>query len=313
MSYIKSIKVYLFTFYSYILLTLLLSFFFLFPYLIEPTILTRDISTNFKYFLPLGTFALCLLFLILSIQNIRNLKTKWMTLTTIIGIMIYGLIFYLHFIIYASSPNDYLSLRLIPMSFDILILMLLFLTVFLFYGYKIRVSIAKRYPDIKITINGWREYIKREKLRPEKMEIVNDHLSHIRELIKERKLSVALSLINEVKNLAEKYFLPATWEEIKKVKEICQTLLTKKFMLNSGTKYERIRINEIMEKIQIRNEKLVIDTVASMIKDGEIFAEYFESTKTILYNKTANIREIDNLMKMYQDWEKGDIGEKKKN
>jgi hypothetical protein len=45
-----------------------------------------------------------------------------------------------------------------------------------------------------------------------------------------------------------------------------------------------------------------------MIENNEIFAEYFKSSKTVAFNKQANIKEIDSLMAIYQEWEEGQEG-----
>ena len=47
----------------------------------------------------------------------------------------------------------------------------------------------------------------------------------------------------------------------------------------------------------------IIDTIQEMIENTEIYAEYFKSSKTVAFNKQANIEEIDTLMATFRDWE----------
>ena len=45
-----------------------------------------------------------------------------------------------------------------------------------------------------------------------------------------------------------------------------------------------------------------------MIENHEIYAQFFSSTKSVAFNQQANINEIDNLMKIYKDWEEMKVG-----
>jgi len=47
-----------------------------------------------------------------------------------------------------------------------------------------------------------------------------------------------------------------------------------------------------------------------MINKKEIYAEYFKSTKSVVFDKQTNIAEIDALMDQYKKWEAKDIGKK---
>ncbi|MFW9896740.1 MAG: hypothetical protein ACFFD7_13120 [Candidatus Thorarchaeota archaeon] len=44
-----------------------------------------------------------------------------------------------------------------------------------------------------------------------------------------------------------------------------------------------------------------------MIKNEEIFAEYFKITKKFAFNISANIESIDKLMELYPKWEEEKI------
>ncbi len=47
-----------------------------------------------------------------------------------------------------------------------------------------------------------------------------------------------------------------------------------------------------------------------MIDDKEIYAEYFESSKSVAFDQQANINEIDKLMTTYKEWEDKEFGKK---
>jgi len=47
-----------------------------------------------------------------------------------------------------------------------------------------------------------------------------------------------------------------------------------------------------------------------MIDKKEIYAEYFKSTKSVFFDKQANIDEIDALMEQYKKWEEEGISKK---
>ena len=78
--------------------------------------------------------------------------------------------------------------------------------------------------------------------------------------------------------------------------------LIKKAVLELGTQFANLEIREISEACSI-NRIMVIDTVKSMIVNREIYAEYFNSSKSVSFNKQANIEEIDLLMIKYREWE----------
>ncbi|GAG97992.1 unnamed protein product, partial [marine sediment metagenome] len=84
--------------------------------------------------------------------------------------------------------------------------------------------------------------------------------------------------------------------------------LTKKIketILDLGTKFTRLEIREIAEKCEVDNENLITIVAKDMINNKEIYAEYFSSSNSVSFNQQANIEEIDTLMDIYKEWEKG--------
>ncbi|MFW9936797.1 MAG: hypothetical protein ACFFD5_04065 [Candidatus Thorarchaeota archaeon] len=83
--------------------------------------------------------------------------------------------------------------------------------------------------------------------------------------------------------------------------------IIKTTILDLGTQYANLEVREISEACKA-DKVTIIDTIQNMIENNEIYAEYFKSSKTVAFNKQANIKEIDNLMAMYQVWEEGQEG-----
>jgi len=98
--------------------------------------------------------------------------------------------------------------------------------------------------------------------------------------------------------------------EINKIKSLIHKSRISKIkntILNLGTKYTRLQIVEISEECG-ESEDLIISTVKAMIESNEIYARYFESSKSVVYDQQANIREIDELMGTFREWEEGKVG-----
>lgn len=93
-----------------------------------------------------------------------------------------------------------------------------------------------------------------------------------------------------------------TLVKIKFVKADGSAKLIKKTVLELGTQFANLEVGEISEACNI-DQIAVIDTVKIMIENREIYAEYFNSSKSVAFNKRANIEEIDLLMTKYRDWE----------
>jgi hypothetical protein len=76
----------------------------------------------------------------------------------------------------------------------------------------------------------------------------------------------------------------------------------KKKIIEFGGKIPRLKVKDISEKSNV-DTSTVFKTLKKMINNQEIYADYFESTKTIAFNQIANVENLDSLMKLYEDWE----------
>jgi hypothetical protein len=84
----------------------------------------------------------------------------------------------------------------------------------------------------------------------------------------------------------------------------------KKTILILSMDFDRLQISEIAEVSKIHDEKLIERVIKAMINNKEVYANYFESTKTIAFDLELNLDEIDQLIKMYAKWEQESIKKK---
>lgn len=161
-----------------------------------------------------------------------------------------------------------------------------------------------------MSLKGWKEIIRREEIKPEKKKIVEKKLNFIKELIEKDKTSKALKKLSILKQISIKYNLKALSKRIEEMINVCKIIKIKDFLLEKGIQYKIIKIGETMERTKIEKEEIVISTINSMIENEEIYAEFFKSTKSLKFDKNANIKEIDNLMEAYKKWENESISKK---
>jgi hypothetical protein len=86
-------------------------------------------------------------------------------------------------------------------------------------------------------------------------------------------------------------------KKIDKINEI------KKTLIHLSTRYKRINLNELSEKTEINDVQLLEKTIKSMIKNQEVYGEYFSTSQTIIFDQKVNIDKINKLMNLYKDWE----------
>ncbi len=122
-------------------------------------------------------------------------------------------------------------------------------------------------------------------------------------LIIEKKFSVAESELEDIIEWAKQKLdicKKLKKEEVKRNK--IETI--KRTVLDYGIKISRLQIEEISEKTGIKDEYLITDVIMDMIGNKEIYAEYFRSTKSLVFDQKTNINEIDSLVEKFKEWEK---------
>ncbi len=74
----------------------------------------------------------------------------------------------------------------------------------------------------------------------------------------------------------------------------------RKTILKLRLKYSRLQISEIAEKCGEPKDCIIV-VARDMIKNNEIHAEYFKSTRSLVFFQQDN---INLLMKKFEEWEK---------
>jgi len=143
---------------------------------------------------------------------------------------------------------------------------------------------------------------------------LEERLSFIDHLIKERKIKEAIKNLNEVRDLSKIYSLIDITEACEKSIIYCNNLYleminkVKKTVLDLGTKFPRLEIIDISDKSGIEDEELIISVFQDMIHHNEIFGDYFASSKAIAFEQQRNIDQIDELIQTYNKWKEINIG-----
>lgn len=143
--------------------------------------------------------------------------------------------------------------------------------------------------------------------------MINKNIKSAVKLRNQLKFDDSIIVLNKNLNLSKKIFNSGKKEsKLKKIESlIIQSKVTKikNTILDLGVKFDRLHIAEIVEKCS-ESEGDIIDTALEMIKNKEIYAEYFKSTQSVVFDKQANIDEIDKLMEVYKEWEEKEVGKK---
>ncbi len=101
----------------------------------------------------------------------------------------------------------------------------------------------------------------------------------------------------------EKDYTTEDWNNIKKNVRNFEIRRIKMTFFDLTTKFSRFSITEISEKSGIKDESLIIKLIVEMIRNKEIYAEYFDVTKSVVFDQQANMREIDKLLDAFKEWE----------
>ena len=144
-------------------------------------------------------------------------------------------------------------------------------------------------------------------------EIINTELNNILSLLVKNDLNVAIQSLEHCKHIIRAEGFDHLKPKLRSISAQV-TLLTKKYkeensviikekILTSRKDVDRLLISEIMNETNIHDEQLIIEVVQDMIDNQEINAEYFQSSKSILFNLQGKAIKIDNLLDTYKDWE----------
>ncbi len=83
--------------------------------------------------------------------------------------------------------------------------------------------------------------------------------------------------------------------------------IIKKTILEFGTFITRLKVREISE-LTGADQEIIIEVIKSMIHNNEIYARYYKSSTCVVFNRRENMDKIDDLMDLYNEWERENIG-----
>ena len=83
----------------------------------------------------------------------------------------------------------------------------------------------------------------------------------------------------------------------------------RKEILVLGTKYTDFKVKKVSKNCS-SDKNTIIKIAKKMVKNKEIYADYFKLSKKFVFNNKANTEEIDKLMEMFSEWEAEHIGKR---
>ncbi len=208
--------------------------------------------------------------------------------------------------IYLTDPNDsdsdddgfednsdvYPNNPLMPWIIILILICIFCIIIVICFTYiKLVPSERKLYSDIE------KEYSNGGKIQSD------NQTKYYSDLLKKLKSKKIYFLMKKRAVLEEKIILDLREHQIRNIKKI---------ILDLGTKYTRLQVGEISEKCGFNEEQLIIITVLNMIDNKEIYAEYFESTKSVAFNQQANIEYLEQLDNQFEEWENKEKSKKGK-
>jgi len=144
-------------------------------------------------------------------------------------------------------------------------------------------------------------------------DMIKEKIESVNQLRKQNEFDDSIQTLQIASNIAKKIYNSSKKNnEIRKINILInqsKIAKIKNTILNLGVKFDRLHIAEIVEKCS-ESEGDIIDTALEMIKNKEIYAEYFKSTQSVVFDKQANIDEIDKLMEVYKEWEEKEVEKK---
>ncbi len=141
-----------------------------------------------------------------------------------------------------------------------------------------------------------------DKILKEKSILKRLHIAD--KLIQENHIQSALNELTIIIDTAKYHKLNKIVNEAQEKMNLVKKMKIKKLVFDFGTKHSRMQIREISERIG-ENEDLIIPTLNEMIQNNEIYAKYFESSNSVIFDQQANIDESDRLTSSNKKW-KGD-------
>lgn len=109
--------------------------------------------------------------------------------------------------------------------------------------------------------------------------------------------------LERTKSISDDWKRMIIWKKINEDLLKLKILKLKDIIVDLSYKFPRLGVQDIAEKCG-EDEELIISAIQDMIKNREVYAEYFKASKTIAFIQQIDAEKIDNLMKSFDEWEK---------
>jgi len=181
----------------------------------------------------------------------------------------------------------------------IIVISLVSISGFSFIVVRKRIIIPKKGRKIKV--------YDKKKIKVE--EKIHNRLLAVDRLIELKNVKEALKDLEEIKDLCKVYGLFEKSNECDEKINQCNSEyleminIVKRVVLNLATKFARLEIIDISEKIGISDINFIIEVLQEMFRNNEIKGEYFSKSKTIAFDRQSNIEQLEQFIKIYREWE----------
>ena len=181
-------------------------------------------------------------------------------------------------------------------------------------NYYYRYAIWGKLDQIKsFYISKLPRIVKKESFNTTLISEIEAKIKEGEQLNKEGKLINAENIFKEQLENAKSISNNSKKEQIsEKIREYLKPLQIPKIknsVKELASKHTRLQVMDIIDKCG-EEEELIISTIQDMIKNREISAEYFETSKAVAFIPQIDVEDIDRLMKTFDNWEKEGKGKK---
>lgn len=125
----------------------------------------------------------------------------------------------------------------------------------------------------------------KEECRSEVSKIIELYFTNIDSLMKSDEKDDAINLLNQLIEIARKFDLKTTVSRVKDKLDNVRKLKIKTGLDNMKEEFPRLKIEELSEIIKEKDQDYIINVVQNLISNNEIYARYFESSKTVVFRQ----------------------------
>jgi len=184
-----------------------------------------------------------------------------------------------YFSIYNPAPDIFNTIVFIVIIISVVVVSLVLIVI---YRKK-----SKRKVKIPEEERIEKESVKIEERKITTQEDIQERMFLVDSLIKEKKLDTALKNLINIQKEAQAQGLKNIENKVEEKIIYCKKLvldtvnLIKQTILTLGAKFTRLELSDISEKSGIQDETLIEGIIQDMIKNKEIYGEYFATSKAL--------------------------------